>query len=149
MSDRPTGFHGLAHEIVSCAVAERTEIEEVARALEGVFQRLEEVMSTMVGEVGFRALMVRALHLTRRCAQAETGLPAELVACFPEQGWVPAVKHAGAPDAEALAKLLLAIVLDLLASFIGDDLTLRLVRRAWRELETRGSGSGPGRGPQS
>jgi len=96
-------------------------------------EKLGTSLATLLGSVGFSALLSRALVLARQ-----------------EVRWLRALRvnddgsleGLAAPPAEVAraeslrgAVVLLAQLLVLLATFIGEDLTLRLVREVWPELD--------------
>jgi hypothetical protein len=134
----------IATRIIDRAIGDSTDAAEMARALEDVQTRLESVMAQMVGETGFRALVMRALHLTRNELPNHAAL---LVPAAREQApklrWDAVIEQDGQEAARAYASALLREILGLLCSFIGDDLTLRFVRRAWTGLDESGTGSEP------
>src|SRR6185437_1469933 len=97
-----------------------------------VGEKLRPDLAALMGNVGFRALLSRALAL----ANAEVP-------------WLRAVHVKADGSFEGLAELeaqvdpeeifeggivLLAQLLGLLVAFIGEDLTLRLVREVWSKL---------------
>jgi hypothetical protein len=97
-----------------------------------VSEKLRPHLATLMGNVGFRALLSRALAL------ANTGVP-----------WLRAVQVKADGSLEGLDELttqvhpdeifegcvvLLAQLLGLLAAFIGENLTLRIVREVWPKL---------------
>jgi len=97
-----------------------------------VGEKLRPHLATLMGNVGFRALLSRALVLTNR-----------------EVAWLRAVHGKADGSFEGLDKLdaqvnpeeiakgrvaLLAQLLGLLVAFIGENLTLRLVRDIWPKL---------------
>ena len=140
MRQRSAAFDRVAQELIEKAVAELTSAEQVGSAINGAFQRLERAMSAMVGDVGFRALFARALQITSK-EGAATDLPIGPQDASGE-GWVGAAERVGAEKARLAATLLLANILELLASFIGEDLTFRLVRRAFQDSGNAGSDGG-------
>jgi hypothetical protein len=97
-----------------------------------VSEKLRPHLATLMGNVGFRALLSRALAL------ANTGVP-----------WLRAVQVKADGSLEGLDELeaqvdpdeifegcvvLLAQLLGLLVAFIGENLTLHLVREVWPKL---------------
>jgi hypothetical protein len=97
-----------------------------------VCEKLRSPLATLMGTVGFGALLGRALAL----ATAESpGLRAWHVdADGAIQGWTERKVQAVADESLEGGANLLAHLLGLLATFIGEDLTLRLVREAWPKL---------------
>ena len=97
-----------------------------------VSEKLRPHLATLMGNVGFRALLARALALTH-----------------PEAAWLRAVQVKADGSLEGLDELeaqihpdeifegcvvLLAQLLGLLAAFIGENLTLQIVREVWPKL---------------
>jgi hypothetical protein len=117
----------LATRIVDRETAEMSTPEALAGAIEGVFTKLEAFMATLIGPSGFRAVLDRAAHLSSAAwpwlesAKIETDL-------------VTAIKREGAPAVKAGSAALLENAIRLSCNFIGEDLTLRLVFRAWPYL---------------
>lgn len=106
------------------ALEARGPAEAAVRACD----KLRAPLSTLAGVAGFRSLMGRALVL----ATAE--VPAlKSVRLGPDgalEGFAAAVPEA---DADAAGTAIVAQLLGLLVTFIGEPLTLRLVRDAWPE----------------
>ncbi len=114
----------LAVEAADAKAAD-TPVDEAVRAC----AKLQAPLTTLVGPVGFLSLLSRALVL----ATAE--VPSlSMVQVRPDGSLVgfDEIKHD--QDAEALEKgrvVLVAHLLGLLATFISESLTRRLVREAW------------------
>jgi hypothetical protein len=100
-----------------------------------VIDRLRPQLTTLMGNMGFRALLSRTLAL------ANSDFP-----------WLRAVHVKAEGSLEGLDELdgkvdpdeifegcavLLAQLLELLAAFIGENLTLRLVREVWPNLSVK------------
>ena len=106
--------------------------ETKSRAAFHVCERLRPHLAGLTGSGGFRALNFRALTL----AKAEVpGLQALQVKA---DGTLDGLDELGAQlDPEKFSEggvVLLAQLLGLLVSFIGEDLTLRLVRDVWPKV---------------
>jgi hypothetical protein len=97
-----------------------------------VCEKLRPLLATLLGNVGFSALLSRALALAGS-----------------EVAWLRALRVGPSGSLEGLAEpqalvspdetirgavALVAQLLGLLATFIGEDLTLRLVREVWPKL---------------
>ena len=97
-----------------------------------VIDKLRPQLATLMGNIGFRALLSRTLALSN-----------------PEFPWLRAVHVKAEGSLEGLEELgsqvdpdeifegcavLLAQMLGLLVAFIGEELTLRLVREVWPKL---------------
>lgn len=104
--------------------------EALATATVSALTALVAEISPIVGELAWRALYVRSLHLARSSfARPEVGnsvTSAELLALLHRD------LQARAPvEARAAAEALLLALADLLASLIGEPLTHRLLHSAW------------------
>jgi hypothetical protein len=121
----------LARSLLAKEITGEADPRGLSQAAERVGQKLSRRLSRSVSAAGSQAMVSRALHLTRAefpflegvCA----GTPPE--ACF--EGLIERVHNVEA--GEALVALL-GTLLDLLVGFIGEDLTMRLVREVWPEL---------------
>lgn len=98
---------------------------EAARVLE----RLRESLSRFAGPDGFAVLFRRATVLARA---EQPSLPQ--VKSAGEYGLDDFLTAAGSTDKEAVT-VLVAYLLGLLVTFIGEQLTIRLVRDAWPDVE--------------
>lgn len=107
-----------------------------------VMDKLRPQLATLMGNIGFRALLSRTLALA-----------------IPEFPWLRAVHVKAEGSLEGLDELgaqvdpdqifegcvvLLAQMLGLLVAFIGEDLTLRLVREVWPKLSLNNLDVGKG-----
>ena len=109
---------------------------ELGDAIRTAFDRLRVSVAGLIGIVGFGAVMARAVHLARpRFPWLEapaiggdgTATAKELAAKVNANGEGPA-------EVIAAATALLENILSLLCTFIGEDLTFRLIRRIWPDL---------------
>jgi hypothetical protein len=108
-----------------------TDAAAVAAAARRAYDDLARVLTPLIGQVGIDALSARAVHLAQR-----------------EYPWLATTRepeHAGGPFtpvnvslerqdpalATEAAAAVLAILTGLLATFIGEPLTTRLMRQAW------------------
>ncbi len=110
-----------------------------------VCQKLQRILTAFAGSAGFRSLLTRALSL----AKVQEPLLAGVSVL--KDGALTGFQTLPAPTLKALKKapktsspgqLLIAHLLDLLVTFIGEPLMLQLVRSAWpdaspREISTR------------
>ena len=107
-----------------------------------VIDKLRPQLATLMGNIGFHALLLRTLALAN-----------------PEFPWLRAVQVKAEGSLEGLDELgtqvdpddvfegcavLLAQMLGLLVAFIGEDLTLRLVREVWPKLSLNNLDVGKG-----
>jgi hypothetical protein len=125
----------IEHVARSRAACALDEPAVVADALTTAFLRFEQQTARMVGEAGYHALKQRALYLTRSDLKSHPALTSIDLTPLLDQSWDLAVLQLGKLAACQCASALLAQVLGLLNSFIGEDLTVRIVRRAWTELD--------------
>lgn len=97
-----------------------------------VCEELRAVLTVFAGAAGFRSLLTRALTL----AKAEE--PSLAAARVLDDGSVAGLDKVrvknGSGGTAAAGQVLVAQLLDLLVIFIGEPLTVRLVRSAWPEL---------------
>lgn len=140
MKPVPGNVRALAQEIIDRETAGREAPAEVAQALEGVFQRLYQLMSTLVGHVGFAYVMSRADHLTKAAGPA-LRWELQVTTTGTIVGLAEHIEREGAAQVVTYAVDLLANVIALLCAFIGDDLTFRLVGRIWTDLPGGGTGT--------
>jgi len=113
----------------------------MADAARRALQKLDRPLSRLVGAEGYRALLRRALHLSRdvypqlRDVQLQGVQPGALPALAASlDGLGTAVGGAGPTQAgDALAAVLTHLI-RLLTTFIGSDLTARTVREVWPDV---------------
>lgn len=107
-----------------------------------VIDKLRPRLATLMGNIGFRALLSRTLVL------ANTEFPWTRAVRVEPEGSLAGLDELGTqfdPDEiiEGCA-VLLAQMLGLLVAFIGEDLTLRLVREVWPKLPLNNLDAGKG-----
>lgn len=147
----------LACQIVGHETRDCRTPETIATAIEGVFARLEELMATLIGPTGFRAVVDRAVHMTNstwpwiETTRIDTTAQLVITGSAPAQasaaegiarvqakvtisGLTTIIQSEGGATVTAGAATLLGNILQLLCTFIGDELTLRIVDRAWPYL---------------
>jgi hypothetical protein len=119
----------LATEIVEVELRQRGEADE-AQAFAEVFAKLRRALVPVVGELGYAAVLNRAVWLAAQNA-ATQGFPPEttltvkdLALLLEREGLVCTTRWAAAVIGESLS---------LLNNFIGEKLTLRIVARAFPE----------------
>ncbi|HEX8619408.1 MAG TPA: hypothetical protein VF911_17640 [Thermoanaerobaculia bacterium] len=95
---------------------------------------LYRILETAMGPGGLNALLSRAIQLTAReypwLAQVKPGATSDCAL----QGLPDSAEDFEASEAAEGYAALLATIMWLLMSFIGEDLTLRFVRHAWPKL---------------
>ncbi|XXY18957.1 hypothetical protein WME88_04805 [Sorangium sp. So ce216] len=132
----------LARRIIEHEIAGREMPADIAAGIEGAFRRLYQVMSTVIGPMGFQAVVTRAVHLTRRAFPAFNACDVTCGDTVVMKGMSDMIEREGAAHAVAAAVLLLDNVIVLFCSFIGEDLTFRLLRRGWTGFPGGAEGSG-------
>ena len=102
-----------------------------------VIEHLRPHLAILMGDTGFRALLTRAL------ARAEAEIPwlraVQVKTDGSLQGFDGQATQVDPEDAAAGSVALLAQLLGLLATFIGPNLTLRLMRDIWPAVPLNGS----------
>lgn len=106
--------------------------KEVQAAAE-VLERLDAVLSRIAGQAGSRSLLTRALAMAKTNAPALNALQIPVSGPFTRGEWQ--LERAASFDKENEQVILVAHVLELLQIFIGERLTLQLVKEAWPDLD--------------
>jgi hypothetical protein len=99
-------------------------------------EKLRPNLATLMGSGGFRALLSRALALTQAEVPSLHGVHVKADGTLE---WVETDHAQRDPDELFEGRVvLLAQLLGLLVAFIGEDLTLRLVREVWPKAKLDG-----------
>jgi len=115
--------------------ADASAIAAAARRLcEGFAQRL----TPLVGDAGVAAIYARSLHLVRQHTVGLAPVPASDLGDGPFTHVQRFLEHQTSDVAGETAVAVLTTVGDLLASLIGESLTMRLLREAWPDDFTGG-----------
>lgn len=116
-----------AERLLTLEIAARKRTTSQVPAAERVSERLSNVLSTLLGGAGFRALLARAVTLAKIEAP-------ELKAVRIEEdgslGGLSLIDDGKRPFADGEI-ILVAHILGLLVTFIGEALMLRLVNDTW------------------
>jgi len=117
--------------------AERLIAQEMAQkspepAALVVCERLRAPLATLMGTVGFAALLSRALSLATTEIPGLRALHVDADGAL--QGWTERKARPLPDESFEGGVTLLAHLLGLLATFIGENLTLRLVQEVWPKL---------------
>ncbi len=118
----------LSRQLLEHELRVKGDLSLAARSL---FERLECIMSELVGADGYGALTVRARDMTSRDHTWLSALESELPAGFPGCDWAALIAIVGTGAAEACALALFADVLQLCGEFLGEELTFRVVAESW------------------
>ena len=119
----------LARRLVAAEHRPGDSPDSESRAAFRVCERLRESLSLLAGIRGFRTLLARALTLAKVEAPvlATVEVKADGSLIIPDA----LARDAGPAEAATAATALVAHLLQLLATFIGEALTLRLVHQVW------------------
>jgi hypothetical protein len=117
----------LAYEVAADNPSEADSSAANSSAGMRVFEKLRRFLSTLVGASGFRSLVARALTL----AKAQD--PRLSAAQINPDGLLVGLSDLGKPD-QAAGVILIAQLLGLLFTFIGESLTMSLLLDAWPDL---------------
>jgi hypothetical protein len=133
MSPTPPAIQNLARQLLAGEQARGESAHGDSDYIVRVCGKLRVPLSKLAGAAGFSSLLSRALALARRQAPSleklRVGADGSLMGFEAIQGdsdAAEAARHGGL--------VLLAELLGLLVTFIGQPLTLRLVHEAWPDL---------------
>ena len=124
----------LAYESAAGKTSEPTEF-----AAFRVCERLRQPLITLTGVAGFRSLLSRALTLAR--AEAPSLSVVQVAADGSLKGLDELEPQIDKEQARDEGAILIAQLLGLLLTFIGEGLTLRLVQDVWPEAAFNGRAS--------
>lgn len=127
-----TTYAQLARWLMVTEVHADAHPVEVWVAANRVCLKLSVRLARLVSPGGAQAIWARALHLARREFPFLTGVRADPDACF--DGLAEHLRGVEPAAADAALQAVLGRVLDLLVGFIGEDLTLHLVREVWPDM---------------
>ena len=102
-----------------------------------VVEKLRPHLATLMGNAGFRALLSRALALAT--AEVPWLRRVQVKADGSLVGWDDPAAQLSPKEILAGRVVLLAQLLGLLVAFIGENLTVRLVREVWPKLSLKNS----------
>ncbi len=130
---RAIAIMGLVRRLLTLEAAESQDQDSVIGAAERVSDKLRAHLSKRIGQEGFRTLLARALTLTTaqfpHLSAVQVGADGSLTGLrrAAGAGLQKPPDNVTQQDAVEGAVALLAHLLGLLISFIGEDLTLRLL----------------------
>ena len=128
MSATETEFRTVALTVLRRRVGVSPDVNDVKLATTRAYEDIAGVLKPLIGDTGFEALSSRALHLAQMKQATPSPLPAKtrLPAAF--DAWLTQLDE---PDAVEVASATFASLAFLLTAFVGETLTLRLLRQAW------------------
>jgi hypothetical protein len=121
----------LARRLLAHEAGARQRPEELAAAIERIHRRLCQTLAQLIGPAGFNALFARALHLAQATSPALVRVTADEQVAIGLQG---AREFAIAHDSFTVQTgfvSILAHFIGLLIRFVGEELTVHLIREAW------------------
>lgn len=134
MRNSGTFGRALAHRLLAYEVGKSPGSGEPAASGSVVCQKLFAEIEPFIGHDGCKALLARALYL----AKAEFAFLAEAQIGESDEGWLIGLsENAATREATEVSDSTAAVLggfIDLLGTFIGFDLTLRMIDRRWPEL---------------
>jgi hypothetical protein len=107
-----------------------------------VSEKLRPHLASLMGKVGFRELLSRALALANAEVPWLRAMHVKADGSF--EGLDKLAAHVDPDEISEGRVVLLAQLLGLLVTFIGEDLTLRLVREVWPKLSLNNLDFGKG-----
>jgi hypothetical protein len=113
------------------AAADKTSLSTESAVLR-VYEKLRWNLCSLAGVAGFRSLASRALTLAKSEAPSLSAI--QIAADGSLQGLGEAESQSSKHQADEGGVILLAQLLSLLITFIGEALTLRLVRDTWPDV---------------
>ena len=136
----PLGAHDMARQLLDFeAAAEETSVTTESTVL-SVHEKLRRSLCALSGVAGYRSLASRALTL------AKVKAPSLRIVQVTADGSLQVHSEAESESDKGLGAedqvVLLAELLGLLHAFIGEALTLRLLREAWPNAVFEGRDSG-------
>ena len=141
MSTAPPAIRDFARRLIALEAARN---EPPAAGAVRVGEKLRLPLARLAGEAGFRSLMSRAL------AMAKAEVPSLVAVQVRADGSLEGLDGRGNEQDAAVAGeagvVVVAQLLGLLVTFIGEPLTLRLVRDSWPDVSVTGVDAGSGEG---
>jgi hypothetical protein len=141
MSTASPAVRALAGRLIAIEAARDDPLAAPAGVAVRVCEKLRLPLTKLIGIAGFRSLLSRALEMAK--AEVPPLGAVQVRADGSMAGFAPALQdQAGglAADGDAVVTRLLG----LLMTFIGEPLTLQLMREAWPDVPVGGSDRGGG-----
>lgn len=122
----------VAARLVACESKDEPASRKDAATALAVIEKLRPHLATLMGKAGFQALLSRALALAAREIPWMAGVQAKADGTLDDFG--DGGETVTAAEMAMAGEVLLVRMLDLLVAFIGEILTIRLVREVWPRL---------------
>lgn len=123
-------MRGLALKLLSVEAANQTAVGERIHEGVRVCEKLQIVVTRFAGSDGFASLLRRSLALARAEVPALQNVELKPDAFLEGCGQVVEAANGGPDGVVAI----IAHLLGLLETFVGEPLTIRLVREAWPDV---------------
>ena len=133
----------LAQSLLNCEASARKTSETTESAASRVCAKLRDPLITLAGVAGFRSLLSRALTLAR--AEAPSLSAVQVAADGSLEGLDDLEPQIGTDRAGNAGAILIAQLIALLLTFIGEGLTLHMVLNVWPEAAFDGRDSERGK----
>jgi len=136
---RAIAIQSLVGRLLTYEAAESQNPESLIKGAERILDNLDTHLSQRIGKEGFRTLLARALTLTTaqfpHLSAVRVGADGSLVGLRGATGRIQGTGGNETPeDTVEGAVAVVAHLLGLLITFIGEDLTLRILSTVWPEL---------------
>lgn len=128
MDIRSPSARKLARQLLALEAEDNRDIDTQGQAAVRVCDKLQNSLTRFAGPDGFTSLLRRALALAGADAPSLKSVQLEHDGCLKGFAAVAVASATGGPEA---AVSVIAGLLELLVTFIGEPLTLRLVRESW------------------
>ncbi len=135
MDSPSTSPRNLAQRLLALEAARNSDVEPQVHEAVRVCEKLQVSLTQFAGEEGFTALLRRALALARAEVPAMQTVKLKPDCALEGIEALAVDKTNGGADGPVA---LIAHLLGLLVTFIGEPLTLRLVREAWPDASLEG-----------
>lgn len=135
-------MRNFAERLIDYEARENSSSETKIPVAFPAVEKLRLQLATLMGSVGFNALLSRALALANSEVPWLRAVHVKADGSF--EGFADLKAQVEPDDIYEIKVVLLAQLLGLLVAFIGEDLTLRLVREAWPKLSLYDSDFGEG-----
>jgi hypothetical protein len=129
----------LARLLLNLEASPAEPAEGEAHAVLSAVAKLRGHLAKLVGLVGFQALLARALALAK--SEVRWLETVRITADTSLEGLSESARQQSAEAVAAGSAALLAQLIGLLVSFIGEALTLRLVGEVWPDLQDQDLGA--------
>jgi len=106
--------------------------EACAAAAGGVYDKLDAQLTPLLGRAGVQALFARSAKLARIERASVAEVASALADSTKLSAWLQSLDPAAVTD---VAATLFATFLALITTFIGDRLTVQILRTAWPAIE--------------